>query len=661
MFLLPFMLCNVALWMRPPGQTHRDSVVALCRLLALSLTTLYVLSIAAVSLDLIAWRCMGTSSCFGGRPWLSWLGQRPPGLRLGVMSLIPAAAIAIVWWLSVRSGRSFDAFRALPVQETSLHRLSAVKQWDASLVVARLRSIHIAVGFVTLSGSLLVAQVSVGTDSVSVLLLAAVGAVFLACLVTLTATSAIETLSMSRVDRLTRWLCKISCGLTALVVSRLLMNPEPWPERARLPGFDLLVAWLFVSQTVLLAGFTAVVILGRGARLREARLQGVSGPILVTVSVGLAVAFSAELVCQASDLLNGNGATSDSPENGPPLPYTWAIFGFFLAVLSAVAIVGVVVMLTRSQRRKAAAAIVANDFPHAPPQAANRLRQVEQAIARARFTERLPPLTAVYAGLAMVGLAASIFGVMELHPADAVQRYVGIPSGVVKAMIGLGGYSIVAIVLGLVVGGIFAYRTPQFRRYVGVIWDLGTFWPQSGHPFAPPCYAERAVPELRRRVTHLVEQGARVLLAGHSHGSVLIAATVMQLPPRITERVALLTYGAPLSRLCSKLFPAFFGPDVLWEVGDRVGWRWVNLWRDTDPIGGWMFSPHRSGGFGRSTEPAAEVDRRLVDPPDVIPLPHDSALPMIHGHWPCESEEAFATAERDLAERLRDDPGRPFG
>ena len=81
------------------------------------------------------------------------------------------------------------------------------------------------------------------------------------------------------------------------------------------------------------------------------------------------------------------------------------------------------------------------------------------------------------------------------------------------------------------VGGIFAYRTAQFRRYMGVLWDLGTFWPRAAHPFAPPCYAERAVPELAKRISYLVEQGQGVLLAGHSHGSVLLAATVLQLPP----------------------------------------------------------------------------------------------------------------------------------
>ncbi|MFC4019957.1 hypothetical protein ACFOW4_18710 [Micromonospora sp. GCM10011542] len=652
-FLLPFMLCNVALWMKPASSpASKHGIVALCRVLALTLTMLYVLTIVGVALDLIAWRCMGNPSCLDERSWLSWLGGRSPGLRLGVLSLVPVAAIGIVWWLGARPGRTFEAFRP-PTEANSEHRLSAVGQWDAAPLVGRLRSVHVAAAFATLDGSLLAARASQGASPTMVVLLVATGAVLLTCLLLLTTVQTIDRPGRgTSVDALTRGLRTLACGLTILVVVHTIGSPMPWPQDGMLPGYGATVAWLFVSQTALLVVLAALVIWRRGGPPGASPLRALGAPVYVTAGAGLGVAFSAELVYRVADLLDRGGTTADRLATSPPLAFKWAIFGFFLAVLTAVLVAALVTVLTRRRRQRAAAAIVAADFPHAPPEAAERLRQVEKTVARAQFTERLPPLTVVYAGLAAVGLATSVLGLLQLYPGDVIQRYVGVPADMVNFFIGMGSYAIAGVVLGLVIGGIFAYRTAGFRRYVGVLWDLGTFWPRAAHPFAPPCYAERAVPELSRRITYLVEQGNGVLLSGHSHGSVLLAATVLQLPPRVTDRIALLTYGSPLQRLYAQLFPAFVDDEVLCEIGERVGWRWLNLWRDTDPIGGWIFAAHRPGEPETLTGPAAAVDRRLTDPADVVVPPSDSVPPPILGHWPCESQGAFSAAVVDLAGRL---------
>ena len=415
-FLLPFMLCNVALWMRPANTASKLGFMALCRVLALTLTMLYVLSIVGVALDLVAWRCMDTPSCLAGRSWLSWLGGRPTGLRLGVLAFVPVAAIGLVWWLGARPGHSFDAFRT-PSTPTSKHQLSAVGQWDGEPLVGRLRSVHVAAAFATLDGSLLAARASQHRSWVMVILLAATGAVLLACLVLVTVVPSIDRTDPSpRVDGVFRGLRTIACGLTMLVIVHVVISPAPWPQGGALPGYGAMRG-LAVRQPD-----------GAGGRARRAgdlaagrraaaghRMRALGAPVFITISAGLAVAFSAELVYRVADLLDREGTTADGLETSPPLAYKWAIFGFFMAVVTALLVAGLVTRLTRRGRRRAAQAIVAADFPHAPASAADRLRRVEQAVARARFTERLEPLSVVYAGLAALGLATSVLGLLQLH------------------------------------------------------------------------------------------------------------------------------------------------------------------------------------------------------------------------------------------------------
>ncbi|PWR05531.1 hypothetical protein DKT68_26440 [Micromonospora acroterricola] len=658
-FLLPFMLANVAIWMRPADPGSEAMVRSLCRLLALTLTVLYVLATVGVALDLIAWKCLTAPRCLAGRSWLSWLGGQPVGLRLAVLSLVPAAAIGLLWRLSTRPGRAFEAFRA-PEKETSGHPLSAVGQWDAEPLVGRLRSIHLAAAFATLSLTLLAARFATGASVGTIALAAITGSVLAACVVLLCTPPLIDrSPDDRRLDRVTSTLRTIAIMLTVVVVAHVLVSPAAWRAGSSLPGYDATLTWLFVAQTALLAALGAVLLWRRDRRRNDAPLFGLGALVIAATGISLAVAFSAELVYRVADFLDRDLPTGEGVTNWSPRAYTWAIFGFFRAVLFTLAVAGLVILITRRSRHRAAAAIVARDHPDPPAEAGPRLRQVRQAIARARSTELVVPLAVVYGCLAGIGTATTTIGLLGPLPADVVERYAGVPADVVIFGIAFGSWVIAAIILGLLVAGVFAYRTFQYRHRVGILWDLGTFWPRAAHPFAPPCYAERAVPELTRRITYLVGRGDAVLLTGHSHGSVLLAATVLQLPPQVGSRVALLTYGSPLRRLYARLFPAYLDDAALCEIGGRVGWRWVNLWRDTDPIGGWVFSAHRPDTPGTVAGPAGAVDRRLRDPTDVVVPPSDSVPPPIRGHWPCESDEPFTRAVRELVERLGERAGPP--
>ncbi|WP_456181787.1 hypothetical protein [Micromonospora sp. I033] len=656
-FLLPFMLCNMAIWMHPPAHGPAGvTVKALCRLLALTLTAVYVIAVAGVTLDLIAWKCMASSRCLTGRSWLSWLGERPVGLRLALLALVPVAAVALVWRLSSRPGWTSPTTFPGRAAVSGAHQLTAVGQWDAAPLVPRLRAIHLAAAFATLDAVLLAARSAGGRASAATATLLVLTTVVLtACVVLVCAHPLLDrTTPAPGVDRNLRRLRTAACLLTVAVLVVVVAEPGPWAAGTALPGYAETVAVLFATQTLLLAVLGAAVLWARPRLPGGPPLRALGAPVIDAVAAGLAVAFSAELVYRVADVLDRSAPTAARLASSPPLAYKWAIFGFFLAVTVASVAGAVVALASRPARRRAAADILARDHPDAPVEAADRLRHIEKVIARGRFTERLTSLTLTYAGLAGLGLATSALGLLRWYPGDVIDRWTPIPADLVNFGIGLGSYVIAAVILGLILGGLFAYRTAEFRRYVGVLWDLGTFWPRAAHPFAPPCYAERAVPELSRRISYLAGQGHGVLLAGHSHGSVLLAATVLQLPPWVCARVALLTYGSPLSRLYARWFPAYIHGDVLDEVGRRVGWRWINLWRDTDSIGGWIFSPHRPGEPPAAAGPAGTVDRRLRDPANVVAPPSDTVPAPIVGHWPGESDPRFGDAVRELVDRLRD-------
>jgi isopentenyl-diphosphate delta-isomerase len=165
------------------------------------------------------------------------------------------------------------------------------------------------------------------------------------------------------------------------------------------------------------------------------------------------------------------------------------------------------------------------------------------------------------------------------------------------------------IALGVSVGAYFVLRNGLkdhgLRRQFGILWDVASFWPRSFHPFAPPSYAVRAVPELQARVTEVTTAAAvrddpsaagssagAAIVSGHSQGSVLSLATVASLRDDIRPRVRLVTHGSPLGGLYRRFFPRYFPNTLLTYCAAALGptddiadGGWLNFWRRTDPIG----------------------------------------------------------------------------
>ncbi|MFI6780245.1 hypothetical protein [Micromonospora sp. NPDC050276] len=634
-FLLPFMLSNVAVWMRPTNRRSAAGVTVLCRLIALNLTVLYVVSSAGVALDLLAWRCLGATRCRAPFDTIAGLDGRHVGQRLAVLALLPIAAIVVLRLLGVRRPGPADN----PL-------------WAVEPLVHRLRAIHVAAAFAVLNVVLLTARRAGGATFSTTLLLALSAAVLLACIGLLAAPGLIDRAATARTATWTaRTAGVVAVGLSVATLVVVAGDRRGWSPAAGLPGYGAIAGGALLGQMVLLVLLSGVV-LGRRGRVggRSALPGGLGAAVLAALAVGLAGALSAGLVYQTGELLGGYRG-----DGGPPLPYRWTLLAFFLHVVAAVLLCGAMTLVSRRRRRRAAAAITTRDFPVVPPEAVGRLRLTTKTVARARFTEWLGLLAATYAALAVVGLATSLVGRSGREPEELARQLLGLPSGAVQMGLTGSTYLLAALLLTLLTGGVFAYRTAWFRRHVGILWDLGTFWPRAAHPFAPASYADRAVPELADRISQLAARHTGVLLCGHSHGSVLLALAVLRLPPQARQRVALLTYGSPLDRLYARLFPAYLNEEVLRAVGERVEWRWINLWRDTDPIGGWVFAAHRPGDPPPDpADPANRVDRRLRDPPDLLPAPGERTAPPLRGHHPGETDPDFRAAVRQLTERLRD-------
>lgn len=136
-----------------------------------------------------------------------------------------------------------------------------------------------------------------------------------------------------------------------------------------------------------------------------------------------------------------------------------------------------------------------------------------------------------------------------------------------------------ALIVRSIVGGLL--NGQDARRQVGILWDLGSFWPRWFHPLAPPAYGPYAVTRLQT----ILSQEKPDVLTAHSQGSLI--ATVALCLADSDERPALfVTYGSQLGDLYPSLFPGVGLDRLVTEASRQVDGRWINLWRCSDAIGG---------------------------------------------------------------------------
>nr|WP_234426260.1 hypothetical protein [Streptomyces kebangsaanensis] len=670
LLLLPFMVVNLAHWMRPgaPGRPRTTRLYGLLvRLAGLTLTVLLVAAACEVALDLTAWQCAGTRACAARHSWLGFLSPAAggwwsaPGRRLALAALVPAALTGLLWYLAHRTWSAYESQQPMsrdpePEEDTGSGSLGRPGFWYGRRLVARLRAAHTAAGLLTVAAAIAAPTAALDRRPGGPALLDVLGRFLLVALLAWAAAvlwvvcrrGRTEHLLDRQLDRhLVRQLPLGALLLLLLTAVYAGWSRPGWTSAGRLAG-DTVFGGLALGQGLLVValGITAHA-LYRTRPDPRAVLRGLGGPAVAMLACALGGVMSGGVCQRVADWLDGTGTSIP----GPPVMLTWqaSVIPPLLLVLLVLCgrLAGRAWRLARALR-----ATVERDHPGEPSDP-ERTRRIARTRAMATLTDDAPLVVGVTSAATLVLGAAALAGALGTGrtPAGAAAGTHPALQGASQTAQALGSWLIGLGFILFVTWGRRAYKDASARRTIGILWDVGTFWPRAAHPFAPPCYAERAVPDLTwRMATWTRSTGGRLVLSGHSQGSVLAAAAAWQLTPPVRGRVALLTYGSPLERLYGRWFPAHFGPAALGALHRDVD-CWRNLYRLTDPIGG----PVRLTG-----DHGPEVDHAPLRDPLAYGRTAQHPLPApILGHSDYQADPAFAEERGRLLARLRPDLPAP--
>ncbi|MCK8609837.1 hypothetical protein [Agromyces sp. C10] len=645
--LLPFSIANAAIWawqLPSPAAGRRIRLgAAVVRTACLTLTLVLALSLASVAIDLFALQCFrgGQTVCAplgdAGATFAAWKDER----RVALFSLLPVFALVAVFLVARLSILRYNvAGRILGgavTDDGERPLLAEPRFWLTRTETDRLATLHLAAGIATVA---LVTSFAFASDTTGVTpFLAGASILVVVVCAALVATTDSTPYELTRADR------RIPGALLA-AASVLYAAP------AVVLGFhgDIRLEPRIMGQAsdrILLVVVAAALLLivvawALPARERERRAwRGRGAAVFLTLGLAIELLLGSLLNVLAGDWLNGPAAANRLDQPYPDcsgedcLPGEMTIGPFFapflgltlLAIVVAAVVVGAMMIRPRDVGARA---------PHAAS-------ATDDASARAALTELLGREIAQKRALAarlhlaepMVGaLAVAFFAATVL--AVALAAFPGLlgavlPSGTAAAVATafarwIDASLIVWVVIGLAVTAGLVLGGRRSSRPLALVWDLACFLPRAGHPFGAPCYAERAVPEVARRVRWWLDlppvdhdgtpEPRSVILAAHSMGAVVAVAALYALRndpawASYRDRIALLTFGVQLRPFFGRFFPEVLGPGVIGAVpcGRPSPWArdpwaradlgstasevpggfpasaWLSLWRLTDYLG----------------------------------------------------------------------------
>jgi hypothetical protein len=725
LILIPFGMVNAAAFMLPDPGTGRGSrslhtaALALIRGLAIGLTCTFALTAGLILVDLVGF------SWASGVAWLSALGLRWT-VSLG---LLASGGVLLVLFTMGNQNRAadFDPAPAGAIADvpdpSGMSRPEFFTETQSAPILGRL---HLAMGWSVLAlvGTMVwksVADQVPGTpheDLRLVLQVASIGLVLLIAGIVaalgdpeqaINATSDhfyFPVLPMvSRILMVVSGALLVAC-FVLLTTTRprhdiVLLNPNDVDRYTKLlPTACTVVMFLLLVACAMLGRGTRPSLAGTPAPFRR-YASGLAA--WATASAGLFVGVG---FCAAFDLgvgkLVGRGAQTDLIYR---IAYVWGITAVVLVVAALVA--GAILFRFRRHYEPEVeveyARLTSPTLRHEPPPGYSASISLSRLLAKLKWYVATVVIFFAVTGTVMTvvtclemfhvslpGVVAWISQGRDVRRVSGPDVVVGAQSRWFGVLYNIGTFSLIGAAGYLFVLGRRALRTESARRGLNVVWDVISFWPHSVHPFVPPSYAQFAVRDLRRRIRYhlllppvvpapgaeeaVAATAPRVVLSAHSQGSLIAFATLLWLSEAERSRVALVTYGSQLQVAFPRAFPAYVDFRLLGLVRARLADRWINLYRETDPIAGPVLSWDRSpvppapgsptsrrmgaddaqpdvieGSTGRRE---SGPDWRVLDPPPVDPTLQTTSVTHLSKHSGYPASADYQAAVDDLLSRL---------